>query len=130
MTFEPIWGAIIAWYLFLAGLGGGAFAVSYTHLDVYKRQDQSGPPESQTKDKRPERREAMCRSLESVAGLVLLGACWSRCCCRACAQPYTPSPCLVRSRRGRVLHSPRFILKEGMADARRGSSYHLSLIHI
>ena len=24
MTFEPIWGAIIAWYLFLAGLGGGA----------------------------------------------------------------------------------------------------------
>ena len=25
MTFEPIWGAIIAWYLFLAGLGGGAF---------------------------------------------------------------------------------------------------------
>ncbi len=25
MTFEPIWGSIIAWYLFLAGLGGGAF---------------------------------------------------------------------------------------------------------
>ena len=24
MTFEPIWGAIIAWYHFLAGLGGGA----------------------------------------------------------------------------------------------------------
>lgn len=28
MTFEPIWGAIIAWYLFLAGLGGGAFITS------------------------------------------------------------------------------------------------------
>ena len=28
MTFEPIWGAIIAWYLFLAGLGGGAFVTS------------------------------------------------------------------------------------------------------
>ena len=28
MTFEPIWGAIIAWYLFLAGLGAGAFATS------------------------------------------------------------------------------------------------------
>ena len=28
MSFEPIWGAIIAWYLFLAGLGGGAFATS------------------------------------------------------------------------------------------------------
>lgn len=26
MTFEPVWGTIIAWYLFLAGLGGGAFA--------------------------------------------------------------------------------------------------------
>ena len=25
MNFEPIWGGIIAWYLFLAGLGGGAF---------------------------------------------------------------------------------------------------------
>ena len=28
MTFEPMWGAIIAWYLFLAGLGGGAFVTS------------------------------------------------------------------------------------------------------
>ncbi len=28
MEFEPIWGAIIATYLFLAGLGGGAFAAS------------------------------------------------------------------------------------------------------
>lgn len=28
MSFEPVWGAIIAWYLFLAGLGGGAFATS------------------------------------------------------------------------------------------------------
>ena len=28
MTFEPIWGGIIAWYLFLAGLGGGAFVTS------------------------------------------------------------------------------------------------------
>ncbi len=28
MTFEPIWNAIIAWYLFLAGLGGGAFTAS------------------------------------------------------------------------------------------------------
>lgn len=28
MTFEPIWGTIIAWYLFLAGLGGGAFAAA------------------------------------------------------------------------------------------------------
>ena len=28
MTFEPIWGSIIAWYLFLAGLGAGAFATS------------------------------------------------------------------------------------------------------
>ncbi len=26
MTFEPVWGTIIAWYLFLAGVGGGAFA--------------------------------------------------------------------------------------------------------
>ncbi|MDR2586807.1 MAG: polysulfide reductase NrfD [Coriobacteriales bacterium] len=25
MEFEPIWGAIIAWYLFLAGVGGGAY---------------------------------------------------------------------------------------------------------
>lgn len=25
MTFEPIWDSIIAWYLFLAGLGGGSF---------------------------------------------------------------------------------------------------------
>ena len=25
MTFEPIWNSIIAWYLFLAGLGGGAY---------------------------------------------------------------------------------------------------------
>lgn len=25
MTYEPIWGSIIAWYLFLAGLGAGAF---------------------------------------------------------------------------------------------------------
>ncbi|MBS5451565.1 MAG: polysulfide reductase NrfD [Coriobacteriia bacterium] len=25
MTYEPVWGSIIAWYLFLAGLGGGAF---------------------------------------------------------------------------------------------------------
>ena len=31
MTFEPIWGSIIAWYLFLAGLGGGAY-VSVTFL--------------------------------------------------------------------------------------------------
>ena len=35
MIYEPIWGAIIAWYLFLAGLGGGAFAtavfVRYRH---------------------------------------------------------------------------------------------------
>lgn len=31
MTFEPIWGSIIAWYLFLAGLGGGAY-VSATFL--------------------------------------------------------------------------------------------------
>ena len=28
MTFEPIWGGIIACYLFLGGLGGGAFATS------------------------------------------------------------------------------------------------------
>ncbi len=28
MSFEPIWGAPIAWYLFLAGLGGGAFVSS------------------------------------------------------------------------------------------------------
>lgn len=28
MTFEPVWGTIIAWYLFLAGLGGGAFAAA------------------------------------------------------------------------------------------------------
>jgi len=28
MTYEPVWGAIIAWYLFLAGLGGGAFVAS------------------------------------------------------------------------------------------------------
>ena len=28
MTYEPIWGTIIAWYLFLAGLGGGAFITS------------------------------------------------------------------------------------------------------
>lgn len=28
MTFEPIWGSIIAWYLVLAGLGAGAFATS------------------------------------------------------------------------------------------------------
>ena len=28
MSFEPIWGAPIAWYLFLAGLGGGAFVTS------------------------------------------------------------------------------------------------------
>lgn len=28
MTFEPVWGAIIAWYLFLAGVGGGAFITS------------------------------------------------------------------------------------------------------
>ena len=37
MIYEPIWGAIIAWYLFLAGLGGGAFAtavfVRYRHQD-------------------------------------------------------------------------------------------------
>ena len=28
MTFEPIWNPLIAWYLFLAGLGGGAFVTS------------------------------------------------------------------------------------------------------
>ena len=28
MSFEPVWGAPIAWYLFLAGLGGGAFIAS------------------------------------------------------------------------------------------------------
>lgn len=28
MTFEPVWGSIIACYLFLAGLGGGAFITS------------------------------------------------------------------------------------------------------
>ena len=28
MTYEPIWGPIIAWYLFLAGLGAGAFITS------------------------------------------------------------------------------------------------------
>lgn len=28
MSFEPVWGAVIAWYLFLAGLGGGAFVTS------------------------------------------------------------------------------------------------------
>lgn len=28
MTYEPIWNSIIAWYLFLAGLGGGAFVAS------------------------------------------------------------------------------------------------------
>ena len=28
MTFEPIWSGIIACYLFLGGLGGGAFATS------------------------------------------------------------------------------------------------------
>ncbi len=28
MTFEPIWNSIIAWYLFLAGLGGGAYAAA------------------------------------------------------------------------------------------------------
>lgn len=28
MTYEPVWGSIIAWYLFLAGLGAGAFATS------------------------------------------------------------------------------------------------------
>ena len=37
IIYEPIWGAIIAWYLFLAGLGGGAFAtavfVRYRHPD-------------------------------------------------------------------------------------------------
>lgn len=28
MTYEPIWGPIISWYLFLAGLGAGAFITS------------------------------------------------------------------------------------------------------
>ncbi len=28
MSFEPIWGATIAWYLFLSGLGGGAYITS------------------------------------------------------------------------------------------------------
>ena len=28
MTFEPIWNSLIAWYLFLAGMGGGAFITS------------------------------------------------------------------------------------------------------
>ena len=28
MEFEPIWGGVIAWYLFLAGLGGGAYIAS------------------------------------------------------------------------------------------------------
>lgn len=28
MSYEPIWGAAIAWYLFLAGLGGGAYVAS------------------------------------------------------------------------------------------------------
>ena len=28
MTYEPVWGSIIAWYLFLAGLRGGAFICS------------------------------------------------------------------------------------------------------
>lgn len=28
MTYEPVWGSIIAWYLFLAGLGAGAFITS------------------------------------------------------------------------------------------------------
>lgn len=33
MTFEPVWGTIIACYLFLAGVGGGAFAsVAYLRL--------------------------------------------------------------------------------------------------
>lgn len=37
MTYEPVWGAIIAWYLFLAGLGGGAFVtavfIRFRHSD-------------------------------------------------------------------------------------------------
>lgn len=37
MTFEPIWGWIIASYLFLAGLGGGAFA-SAAYLRLRKPQ--------------------------------------------------------------------------------------------
>ena len=28
MTFEPIWNSLIAWYLFLAGLGAGAYITS------------------------------------------------------------------------------------------------------
>lgn len=28
MSYEPVWGGIIAWYLLLAGLGGGAFVAS------------------------------------------------------------------------------------------------------
>ena len=28
MTFEPVWKSLIAWYLFLAGMGGGAFITS------------------------------------------------------------------------------------------------------
>lgn len=28
MTFEPIWNSVIAWYLFLAGLGGGAYVAA------------------------------------------------------------------------------------------------------
>ena len=28
MMYEPVWGSIIAWYLFLAGLGGGAYITS------------------------------------------------------------------------------------------------------
>ena len=28
MTFEPVWNSLIAWYLFLAGMGGGAFITS------------------------------------------------------------------------------------------------------
>lgn len=33
MTFEPVWGLVIALYLFLAGLGGGAYASS-TYLRI------------------------------------------------------------------------------------------------
>ncbi len=35
MTFEPVWGTIIGTYLFLAGLGGAAFAAS-TYLRIRK----------------------------------------------------------------------------------------------
>lgn len=28
MVYEPVWGSVIAWYLFLAGLGAGAFVTS------------------------------------------------------------------------------------------------------